>query len=227
MWSAIAGAVSGGAQAGLSYAVQKKLMKMQQKHQERMYKHRHQWQVSDLRAAGLNPILSADQGTGAMPGQGATPSIQGMDLAGSVERATSAEEKGKGAKLKDKQRDLADAQIGESNARTAAAQADQRLKDAGAAEAGARAKRQLLYHAKEIEDPVLGRLNARNHPDTLQNVAAGADLLTDALKPDPATGPKAGRPGYSAGRPRPKAKGTIPKKQKRRGARGRTTKTGR
>lgn len=27
--------------------------------QERAYKHRHQWQVEDLKAAGLNPILSA------------------------------------------------------------------------------------------------------------------------------------------------------------------------
>lgn len=38
---------------------------------ERAYKHRHQWEVADLRKAGLNPILSAKFGGGGSPsGQG-------------------------------------------------------------------------------------------------------------------------------------------------------------
>lgn len=34
----------------------------QMAHQERMYKHRYQWQMADMEAAGLNPILSYKQG---------------------------------------------------------------------------------------------------------------------------------------------------------------------
>lgn len=34
----------------------------QMAHQERMYKHRYQWQMQDMEAAGLNPILSYKQG---------------------------------------------------------------------------------------------------------------------------------------------------------------------
>lgn len=34
---------------------------------ERMYRHRYQWQVQDLEKAGLNPILAANQGAGAGP----------------------------------------------------------------------------------------------------------------------------------------------------------------
>lgn len=35
--------------------------------QEKFYKHKHQWEVEDLRAAGLNPILSANSGA-SVPG---------------------------------------------------------------------------------------------------------------------------------------------------------------
>lgn len=40
---------------------------------ENFYKHRHQWEVEDLRKAGLNPVLSAKFGGGQVP-TGATPS---------------------------------------------------------------------------------------------------------------------------------------------------------
>lgn len=38
------------------------------------YKHRHQWEVDDLRSAGLNPILSAKFGGSSLPPSSAVPS---------------------------------------------------------------------------------------------------------------------------------------------------------
>lgn len=50
------------------------------KHQKEVMKNRHQWEVEDLRKAGLNPILSAG-GSGA-PGN--APTIVAPDLAGAM-----------------------------------------------------------------------------------------------------------------------------------------------
>lgn len=56
------------------------------KHQKEVMKNRHQWEVEDLRKAGLNPILSAGgQGT---PGN--APIIEAPDLAGSAAKAVEA-----------------------------------------------------------------------------------------------------------------------------------------
>ena len=53
------GALLGGAaQGAASYASSREQME----HQKEMYKHRHQWEVEDLRKAGLNPILSSKFG---------------------------------------------------------------------------------------------------------------------------------------------------------------------
>lgn len=40
------------------------------------YKHRHQWEVDDLRKANLNPVLSAKFGGATLPPSSATPSAQ-------------------------------------------------------------------------------------------------------------------------------------------------------
>lgn len=50
------------------------------KHQKEVMKNRHQWEVEDLRKAGLNPILSAG-GSGA---SGNAPPIVAPDLAGAM-----------------------------------------------------------------------------------------------------------------------------------------------
>lgn len=50
---------SGYAEANAGAAASAKAM---MEHQINMYKHRHQWEVEDLRAAGLNPVLSAKFG---------------------------------------------------------------------------------------------------------------------------------------------------------------------
>jgi hypothetical protein len=86
MWQGIGGAMADGVfdlfntgLAGMmSYATDKKLMKKQFKYQKELqriqneynvynYQHQNQWRVDDLRAAGLNPILSATSGTSVAP----------------------------------------------------------------------------------------------------------------------------------------------------------------
>lgn len=69
MWGAVAGAVAGQAlgslmQGGANYYFSKELAKLQFEHQKKMMQNAHQWEVEDLRKAGLNPILSAG-GSGA------------------------------------------------------------------------------------------------------------------------------------------------------------------
>nr|DAO05872.1 MAG TPA: DNA pilot protein [Microviridae sp.] len=49
------------------------------KHQKEVMQNRHQWEVADMRKAGLNPILSATGGSGA---GGNAPTIVAPDLAG-------------------------------------------------------------------------------------------------------------------------------------------------
>lgn len=86
MWQGIGGAMADGVfdlfntgLAGMmSYATDKKLMKKQFEYQKELqriqneynvynYQHQNQWRVDDLRAAGLNPILSATSGTSVAP----------------------------------------------------------------------------------------------------------------------------------------------------------------
>lgn len=51
------------------------------KHQKEAMQNRHQWEVADMRKAGLNPILSATGGSGA---GGNAPTIVAPDLAGAM-----------------------------------------------------------------------------------------------------------------------------------------------
>lgn len=51
------------------------------KHQKEAMQNRHQWEVSDMRKAGLNPILSATGGSGA---SGNAPTIVAPDIAGAM-----------------------------------------------------------------------------------------------------------------------------------------------
>jgi len=84
MWGLLAAGVASGLASGA--------MSMYSAHQQQQstvdaYKHRHQWQVADLRAAGLNPVLSATQGAGSV---GSMAQGQAPDLAGSANSAASA-----------------------------------------------------------------------------------------------------------------------------------------
>ena len=51
---------------------------------ERMYRNRYQWQMEDMRAAGLNPILSYKQGAPSGPGIGGVSSNIAGAVAGGV-----------------------------------------------------------------------------------------------------------------------------------------------
>lgn len=68
------------------------------KHQKEVMKNRHQWEVDDMRKAGLNPILSATGGSGA-PGN--APIISAPDLAGAMNSAAQADTQSSEKKLKD------------------------------------------------------------------------------------------------------------------------------
>lgn len=51
----------------------------------------HQWEVQDLRNAGLNPILSATGGSGASAGSASVPAGLGVDVAGALSTAQNIE----------------------------------------------------------------------------------------------------------------------------------------
>ena len=103
-WAALAGGVAGiGSSAFASY--------VNWKHQKEVMKNRHQWEVEDLRKAGLNPILSA----GGQGAPGNAPEIVAPDVAGSAAKGV-------------------EAALGKSQAELMKAQTDQSLSSARQAE---------------------------------------------------------------------------------------------
>ena len=68
------------------------------KHQKELMQNRHQWEVSDMRKAGLNPILSATGGSGA---SGNAPTIVAPDLSGAFKSGAEASTQHSEKRLKD------------------------------------------------------------------------------------------------------------------------------
>lgn len=68
------------------------------KHQKEVMQNRHQWEVADMRKAGLNPILSATGGSGA-PGN--APTIVAPDIAGAFKSGAEASTQHSEKSLKD------------------------------------------------------------------------------------------------------------------------------
>lgn len=68
------------------------------KHQKEVMQNRHQWEVADMRKAGLNPVLSATGGSGA---SGNAPTIVAPDLAGAMKSGAETETQHSEKNLKD------------------------------------------------------------------------------------------------------------------------------
>lgn len=108
---AIGGAVNFGSSALSAY--------VGWKHQKEVMQNRHQWEVNDLRKAGLNPILSAG-GSGA-PGN--APTIVAPDVAGAMKS-------GAEASTQHSEKNLKDALEKQTYVQNSALQADAGLKRA-------------------------------------------------------------------------------------------------
>ena len=92
------------------------------KHQKEAMQNRHQWEVADMRKAGLNPILSGTGGSGA---SGNAPTIVAPDIAGAMK--SSAE-----ASTQHSEKNLKDALEKQTYVQNSALQADAGLKRAQA-----------------------------------------------------------------------------------------------
>lgn len=122
-WGAAIGAAAGLGGALLSSSAQTsankqniKLAREQMAFQERMSSTAHQRQVADLKAAGLNPILSANGGASAPSGAAAHVENTMKDLPGGITTAMDA------FRLSNESKQLA-SQVGLQSAQSAAAQA--------------------------------------------------------------------------------------------------------
>ena len=90
-WGAIAGALAGAAGAFLDARNQRNAAADQRQFNEYAYRNRYQWQMEDMREAGLNPILSYKQGAPGVPGVGGYSSNVAGGIAGGVSSAVAAQ----------------------------------------------------------------------------------------------------------------------------------------
>lgn len=85
-WAAAAAAAGGLLSSGMSVWAAREAWK----HQKEAMQNAHQWEVADLRKAGLNPILSATGGSGASTGGLNTPMPDTSGISGGINSAISA-----------------------------------------------------------------------------------------------------------------------------------------
>lgn len=149
------------------------------KRQKEAAQNAHQWEVADLKKAGLNPILSATGGSGASAGSAPVPSNVGIDL-GEAYKASAANDLVKEqSKTQQEQQDALRAQG--TNQR---AQAGLNNNLASAAIANARninanadmVERQNEYWRKHPQE-FKTFMEKQSHGQTVANISAAADFI--------------------------------------------------
>ena len=86
--------------------------------QKEALQNRHQWEVADLKKAGLNPILSANSGAGGI--SGATANITAPDIAGAINKIANSAFAKKQTELAEKELDVKQDQANASKLNAAA-----------------------------------------------------------------------------------------------------------
>lgn len=74
-WSA----ASAGLDAALGFASSRSAARQEYKYAKKMYQHRYQWQMKDMQAAGLNPMLAFSQGAPVPDSPNVHPSTTGVE----------------------------------------------------------------------------------------------------------------------------------------------------
>lgn len=131
---------------------------LQHEYQKEFAQNAHQWEVKDLEAAGLNPILSAG-GQGATASGGGTTGSAGIspisEAIGVLTGITSAQKTNAEAKLAEKQTEEVDATIAEKEANIQNKNADT-----------------LLKQAQELSQKLDNEIKAGAKEETIQNTKA-------------------------------------------------------
>lgn len=120
-----------GAQTAMQYEANRRLQGDAQDFTRWQMYNAHQAEVSDLRKAGLNPILSANKG--AYPGVGGSPSVSAADLAGSARNLSESRKADMGKELTRQQMELVKLQQQEQMSKNLSSTAQAQLDMARAA----------------------------------------------------------------------------------------------
>ena len=149
------------------------------KRQKEAAQNAHQWEVADLRKAGLNPILSATGGSGASAGSAPVPSGVGVDL-GEAYKAVAANDLIK--EQSKTQREQQDALRAQGSNQRAQAWLNNNLSTVASANArninlnADMVERQNEYWRKHPQE-FKTFMEKQSHGQTVANISAAADFV--------------------------------------------------